>query len=1423
MATSVYTNFIEPLDIQSKLSILDWLERFSTIVLLQPGLIKETDEDTINNFSKNYLIASLGPQSYSLIKASIAPKTMAAATYKELTDCIKDLAPQTSAISETFKLSKIKQEVGEDLTVYMSRIKETAQKCDYGNSFDRIVRDKFICGLRNEKVRATLLNDKEVKSSAQALTKAMEKENSSNAAHDMSAVNSVNWKKGKKSVNPKSSNQSNAQKSKLKCYKCTLFGHKAAECRTECRFCKKKGHVEKNCFAKKRQAQSVHNVEPQQSTAQPQNEKDTPSYEYLHQVNVKSESVISETVEISENDISKSVQVTSLNHHSVNSVDFGYNSITNKPFLRILINGKYLNMELDSGSSISCISKSNFDRLNLTGCILEKCPDKHLVLADGRIVGKSMKRCTVEVRFKGTLNKLCLYVVDGEFQTLLGSDWVHALFGSQWLSRVVDIPRVNFAISQEQRREAFIESLKNREVFKTGIGQVKTFEAKLNLKPEHRPKFCSARKVPYSLKEQVGQTLDEMEKDGRLVKVDSSDYASPIVPIIKKDKSIRICGDYKGTLNPDIDAKVYPLPVVEDCFVEMKGGKMFTRLDIKQAYNHIRLRECDQILTTINTHQGLYKWTVLSYGLSPAGGIFQSAMDELLKGMKGVTCRVDDILIKGDNFDDHVDRVLEVLNRLENEGFRCNWAKSEFCVPRVVYLGYEIDQKGVKACKSKVETLLKATYPEDLQQLKSFLGAVQYYGRFIPNLSTMIEPLNRLRTSGEWKFGPEEKESFDQLKRNLASDRVLTFYDPDKPLRLDCDASPCGIGAVLSHTDAINGDRPVEFISRTLTPAERNYSQIEKEALAIVWSIKRFHKYLFARKFELYVDHKPLEFILNPSKQIPEMGTSRIIRWALTLSHYDYTIKFRPTGKHGNADFCSRFPLPATSEDLQTLDGETESETVTVFATYMDQDKPLLNSSLISKHSAKDPVISKVMYCIKEGWNELTQVPENATVSIQEYFGKRDELSVEQGCLLWGHRVIIPADLRDDVLKMLHSTHTGMGSTKALARNYVWWPKMDKDIEDLVRHCTSCQINQRKPAKSTPHPWKEPSGPWERVHMDYAGPFLNHMYLVVIDSYSKWMEVVRLPVGQTKTSDTIKALRTIFCRWGLCPIIVSDNGPQFISEEMDVFMKKNGITHIPTPPYHPASNGLAENAVGKFKNAMKRMKESNSDTMLNLQNWLMTYHNTPHTTTGVEPSVRMIGRRIRSALSLLHPFTDSRQSSQKTEKEMKKMESDKRLRRFQVGDQILYRDVINKTWKRGTIRTVSDVQYGITAMNGSTCTRHIDHIVSFYPSDVRERPETELELNEPCTASEHVFVENDTQIARPIETSIDSDNRVEPNVTPNVESNVEHDRLAPATPSTQDSTNEQPDNMNAPSCRPVREKKATKRLTYDKLGETSYT
>ncbi len=225
-----------------------------------------------------------------------------------------------------------------------------------------------------------------------------------------------------------------------------------------------------------------------------------------------------------------------------------------------------------------------------------------------------------------------------------------------------------------------------------------------------------------------------------------------------------------------------------------------------------------------------------------------------------------------------------------------------------------------------------------------------------------------------------KREAFDDLKKLLASSQVLTFYDPDKPIRVDADASEYGLGAVLSHIDEQGRDRPIEFISRTLTKAERNYAQIEKEALAIVRAIKRFHKYIYARDFQLYTDHKPLELILDTQKQTPLMGTSRIIRWALVLNHYRYTIKYRPTNKHSNADFCSRYPLPDENDGIQ-LDEEVEVKTV--FSLYMDEDKPLLNSDLISRYSRTDPVLSKVIFCVKEGWAERPVcVPEKATIKL---------------------------------------------------------------------------------------------------------------------------------------------------------------------------------------------------------------------------------------------------------------------------------------------------------------------------------------------------------------------------------------------------------------------------------------------------------
>ena len=403
--------------------------------------------------------------------------------------------------------------------------------------------------------------------------------------------------------------------------------------------------------------------------------------------------------------------------------------------------------------------------------------------------------------------------------------------------------------SFEEVKKDFVAEMSESEVFKPGVGRVLNHEASLNLKESHQPKFHKARPVAYAEREEISAELDRLVECGYYTPVETSKWASPIVSVRKPGGSIRLCGDYKSTLNPALDMKYYPLPIVEDCFVKMKGGIHFTKIDIKQAFNSLPLRECDQELATINTHRGLYKPLVLPYGVKTATSSFQEIMDKVLGDMDFVITRVDDIICSGLTTKQHIDTVREVIRRLEECGFKCRWEKCHFLEESVIYIGYEMSKYGVRPCRSKVETLANAPYPTCLNELVSFLGAVQYYARFLKNLSTLVEPLNRLRTS-EWRFEEEERKCFDQLKERLTSNEVLTFYDPELPLRLDCDASSYGLGAVISHVDKDGVDKPVEFISRTLSPTERRYAQIDREALSIIWAVKRFHCYLYAREFE---------------------------------------------------------------------------------------------------------------------------------------------------------------------------------------------------------------------------------------------------------------------------------------------------------------------------------------------------------------------------------------------------------------------------------------------------------------------------------------------------------------------------------------------------------------------------------------------
>nr|XP_055061179.1 uncharacterized protein K02A2.6-like [Misgurnus anguillicaudatus] len=832
----------------------------------------------------------------------------------------------------------------------------------------------------------------------------------------------------------------------------------------------------------------------------------------------------------------------------------------NKPYyVYVRINNRRVKMEIDTGAAVSVISEKLYRRrfhkvkLSPANCILKTYSKESLELK-GKI--------TVQVKCNEQTTMLELMIVKGDGPSLMGRDWSSRL-NLNW-SQLNKLSVSSETVDQLCDRYA--------SVFQPDLGMLKGISAKLHVVKDAVPKFCKPRTVPYALKQSVEKELCKLEKEGVISPVSYSEWAAPIVCIPKKDDSVRICGDYKVTINPWLEVDQYPLPRTQDLFTKLSGGQKFTKLDLSQAYQQVPLEESSKRYLTVNTQKGLYIYNRLPYGVASAPAIFQKIMDQILQGMEGVICYLDDILITGKDTKQHMENLEEVLKRLQASNLRVRREKCLFFQSSVSYLGHVIDSDGIHPMKEKTDAIKKAAIPENVTELRSFLALLNYYGKFIPNLSTIIKPMTELLHKDiAWSWSENCQAAFEDAKRHLMSNQVLIHFDPDLPLILACDASPVGVGAVISHRMSDGSERPIAFASRMLTKTERNYSQIKKEALGLVFGVMKFHEYLFGRQFILVTDHKPLLKILGPKTGVPTLAAARMQRWSLILSAYKYEIQYKRSEHHGNADALSRLPLK--NEDVRSNPVYRLSYLDELPVTAVD----------IAQTTETDPVLKKVKDYVMSGWPK--HIVEE---KIKPYFAKKFELSVEHDCLLWGYRVVIPETLRDRLLAELHDSHWGMVKMKSLARSYFWWPTLDMNIEEIVSQCSVCQQQRSMPTPVPVHTWKWSTGPWERIHLDFAEDH-QQMLLVVMDAHARWPEI--FPMQSTTSAKTIEVLRNLFASYGLPQEVVTDNGPQFTSREFDEFLLLNGVKHTKSPAYHPASNGLAERLVQNLKKHLQKTEQ----------------------------------------------------------------------------------------------------------------------------------------------------------------------------------------------------------------------------------------
>ena len=519
--------------------------------------------------------------------------------------------------------------------------------------------------------------------------------------------------------------------------------------------------------------------------------------------------------------------------------------------------------------------------------------------------------CTVDVKCGSTVPPLPLFVVSSG-ASLLGLNWMQAF--QLDTNALLYTPKVSAEPPSTDVHTVGVPTdldlkkviVDHPNIFAPGLGLCTKTKAHLQLRDGVQPNILTARPVPFSRIDAVEKELQWLEDLKIVTKVDYSDWATPIVVVQKPNGKVRICGDYRATVNPCLHVQQHPIPRIEELFAKLQGGVQFSKLDMRDAYLQIELDDETKQLLVINTHKGLYRYNRLCFGPSPAPAIFQKLVDNLVAGIPGVAAYLDDIIVTGQTKAEHLENLRRVLEALDNYGLKLQLDKCVFFATEVSYLGYIISKDGLRASNERVQAILQYATPTDLKQLESFVGKLNYYRKFLPAFASVCAPLNQLRCKDTpWKWSTECVVAFGQLKQMLADKTRLVHFDPEKPIVLPTDASPYGIGAVISHVLPDGSEEPIAFASKTLSKAERGYAQVEKEGLFIVYGIRKFNQYLSGRHFTILTDHKPLLTIFGPDKSLPVMSLQRLQRWALLLMGHDYDIRYRSSAEHSNADALS--------------------------------------------------------------------------------------------------------------------------------------------------------------------------------------------------------------------------------------------------------------------------------------------------------------------------------------------------------------------------------------------------------------------------------------------------------------------------------------------------------------------------------------
>ena len=793
------------------------------------------------------------------------------------------------------------------------------------------------------------------------------------------------------------------------------------------------------------------------------------------------------------------------------------------------------------------------------------------------------------------------------------------------LRKVLNIPGEDLEPAQVKELEEFLSSFDD--VFsldEDDLGHTSLVRHQVDT-GDSPPIKQAPRRIPFSRRQVVADLIDDMMEKG-VVQPSTSAWASPIVLVPKRDNTFRFCVDYRK-VNAVTKRDVYPLPRIDDILDTLGKSRYFTTLDLASGFWQIEMDPAAREKSAFTTHCGLHEFVRMPFGMCNAPATFQRLMQVVLAGIEWKFCFVylDDILVCSETFEEHLEHLQEVFERLRKACLTLKPKKCFFAQALVKYLGHVISRDGVSPDPDKTQKVREFPVPTDVSRVRQFLGLASYYRRFVSGFAAIAGPLHSLlKKDAEFVWSEECQVAFDPLKESLVTAPVLVYprFGSGEEFILETDASLEGLGAVLGQKQADGHIHPVAYASRSLHVHERNYCITELETLGLVWAVKHFRPYLLGHHTTVLTDHSACTSLLNAARP-----SAKLARWAMIVQEFDLTVKHRSGKSNSNADALSRNPVPPSNLEssiraVQALDDIAE-----------------LRHVELAEAQAKDPEIAAVIRYVKDG-----VIPENQilarrlTLEGPQYDMLDSVLHHENPNQPGEWRIVVPGSLRMGLLKEMHggrfSGHFAWRKTYCTLRKKYWWKGMCGDVERFCKSCLEC-VTRKGPGRAVRPPLVPipTGGPFHRVGVDVLQlpvTELGNRYVVVfVDHLTKWVEAFAVP---NQTAETIAHLlvEEIFCRHGAPQQLLSDRGANFLSELVLEICKFLQIKKINTSGYHPQTNGMVDKFNSTLIGMISKVAESSGkDWDRHLPFLLFAYRVSIHDSTRESPFYLLYGRDAR--------------------------------------------------------------------------------------------------------------------------------------------------------------------------------------------------